>query len=115
LVSARRSLARNVIKIAVPWELGHTVALGYVSTASTNVPVWLWVLTGIIYGWLLLNLILLIIPSRKPLHDRMARTIVVRARIDQPTKAAAKIARHRRLSERARPTAGSRYTGRSPC
>jgi uncharacterized RDD family membrane protein YckC len=73
------------------------------------------VLTGIIYGWLLLNLILLIIPSRKPLHDRMARTIVVRARIDQPTKAAAKIARHRRLSERARPTAGSRYTGRSPC
>ena len=34
LVSARRSLARNVIKIAVPWELGHTVALGYVSTAS---------------------------------------------------------------------------------
>jgi uncharacterized RDD family membrane protein YckC len=31
LVSARRSLTRNVIKIAVPWELGHTVALGYVS------------------------------------------------------------------------------------
>jgi uncharacterized RDD family membrane protein YckC len=80
LVSARRSLARNVIKIAVPWELGHTVALGYVSTASGNVPVWLWVLTGIIYGWLLLNLILLIIPSRKPIHDRMAGTIVVRTR-----------------------------------
>lgn len=80
LVSARRSLARNVIKIAVPWELGHTVALGYVYTASTNVPVWLWVLTGIIYGWLLLNLILLIIPSRKPIHDRMAGTIVVRTR-----------------------------------
>jgi uncharacterized RDD family membrane protein YckC len=29
LPSASRSLARNVIKIAVPWELGHTVALGY--------------------------------------------------------------------------------------
>ena len=80
LVSARRSLARNVIKITVPWELGHTVALGYVSTASANVPVWLWVLTAIIYGWLLLNLILLIIPSREPLHDRVARTIVVRTR-----------------------------------
>ena len=75
-----RSLARNVIKIAVPWELGHTVALGYVSAASTNVPVWLWVLTAIIYGWLLLNLILLIIPSRKPLHDRVARTNVMRTR-----------------------------------
>ena len=80
LVSARRSLARNVIKITVPWELGHTVALGYVSTASANVPVWLWVLTAIIYGWLLLNLIVLIIPSREPLHDRVARTIVVRTR-----------------------------------
>jgi uncharacterized RDD family membrane protein YckC len=80
LVSAWRSLARNVIKIAVPWELGHTVALGYVSAASGNVPVWLWVLTAIIYGWLLLNLILLIIPSRKPLHDRVARINVVRTR-----------------------------------
>jgi hypothetical protein len=36
LVSVRRSLTRNVIKIAVPWELGHTVALGYVSTASAQ-------------------------------------------------------------------------------
>jgi uncharacterized RDD family membrane protein YckC len=80
LVSARRSLARNVIKIAVPRELGHTVALGYVSTASANVPAWLWVLTAISYGWLLLNLILLIIPSRKPLQDRVARSIVVRTR-----------------------------------
>jgi uncharacterized RDD family membrane protein YckC len=69
-----------VTKIAVPWELGHTEALGYVSTASGSVPVWLWVVTAIIYGWLLLSLILLIIPSRKPLHDRVARTIVVRTR-----------------------------------
>jgi len=29
LPSASRSLARNLIKIAVPWELGHTLALGY--------------------------------------------------------------------------------------
>ena len=75
---AWRSLARNVIKIAVPWELGHTVALGYAYTGSGNVPVWLWVLTAIIYGWLLVNLILLIIPSRKPVHDRVAGTVVVR-------------------------------------
>jgi uncharacterized RDD family membrane protein YckC len=50
------------------------------ATASANVPAWLWVLTAISYGWLLLNLILLIIPSRKPLHDRVARSIVVRTR-----------------------------------
>jgi hypothetical protein len=56
--------------VALPWELGHTMALGYAYTRSGNVPVWLWVLTPIVYGWLLLNLILLIIPTRKPLHDR---------------------------------------------
>ena len=77
LVPASRSLARNMIRIALPWELGHTVALGYAYTGSGNVPAWLWVLTAIIYGWLLVNLILLIIPSRKPVHDRVARTIVV--------------------------------------
>jgi uncharacterized RDD family membrane protein YckC len=79
LPSASRSLARNVIKIAVPWELGHTVALGYAYAGSGSVPIWLWILTAIIYGWLLVSLILLIIPSRKPLHDRLARTIVVRS------------------------------------
>jgi uncharacterized RDD family membrane protein YckC len=80
LVPVSRTLARNVIKIALPWELGHTVALGYAYTGSGNVPAWLWVLTAIIYGWLLVNLILLIIPSRKPVHDRVARTIVVRTK-----------------------------------
>jgi len=71
LVPASRSLARNMIRIALPWELGHTVALGYAYTEGSNVPVWLWLLTAIIYGWLIINLILLII-SRKPLHDRLA-------------------------------------------
>ena len=115
LVSARRSLARNVIKIAVPWELGHTVALGYVSTASANVPVWLLVLAAISYGWLLLNLILLIIPSRNRYMIGWPAPLWCEPGVDQPPKAAAKIARHRRPFERARPTAGSRYTGRSPC
>lgn len=27
-ISMRRALVRNVVKIAVPWQLGHTVALG---------------------------------------------------------------------------------------
>ncbi len=66
-----------MIRIALPWELGHSVALGYAYTEGSNVPVWLWMLTAIISGWLIINLILLII-SRKPLHDRLAGTIVVR-------------------------------------
>ena len=76
--SARQALTRNLIKIAVPWELGHTVALGYASAAGSDVPVWLWALTVITYGWVLANLLLLFLPSGKPAHDRLAGTIVVR-------------------------------------
>ena len=50
LVPASRSLGRNMIRIALPWELSHTVALGYAFTESSNVPVWLWMLSAIIYG-----------------------------------------------------------------
>jgi uncharacterized RDD family membrane protein YckC len=75
--SASRSLVRNMIKIAVPWELGHTVALGYAYQRADDVPDWLWALTALSYGWLLVNLILLMIPSHKPLHDRLAHTLVV--------------------------------------
>jgi uncharacterized RDD family membrane protein YckC len=55
------------------------VALGYANLGGGVVPVWLWVLTVITYGWVLANFILLIIPSAKPLHDRLARTVVTRA------------------------------------
>jgi len=81
LPSARQSVVRNMIKIALPWELGHTVALGYANMAGGEVPVWLWALTALTYGWLLGNLVLLIIPSRKPVHDRLAGTVVVRAEL----------------------------------
>ena len=75
---ARQSLLRNLIKIALPWQLGHTVALGF-ANAGNDVPVWLWMLTGITYGWALANLLLLVLPSGKPVHDRLAGTVVVRA------------------------------------
>jgi uncharacterized RDD family membrane protein YckC len=38
----------------------------------------LWIITAVIYSWLLTNLALLIIPSHRPLHDRPAGTVVVR-------------------------------------
>ena len=71
-----QALVRNLIKIALPWELGHTVALGYAYTAGNVVPGWLWAHSAVTYGWLLLNLILLIIPSHQPVHDRLALTVV---------------------------------------
>ncbi|HEX5905888.1 MAG TPA: hypothetical protein VFY56_02635, partial [Propionibacteriaceae bacterium] len=74
--ASRWATTSGGIKIALPWELGHTVALGYAYAAGNAVPSWLWALTAVTYGWLLLNLILLIIPSHRPVHDRLAHTVV---------------------------------------
>ena len=57
------------------------MALGYANMAGGEVPAWLWTLTALTYGWLLGNLVLLIISSRKPVHDRLAGTVVVRAEL----------------------------------
>jgi hypothetical protein len=46
---------------------------------DSPVPLWLWVLTVITYSWVLANLLLLVLPSGKPAHDRLAGTVVVRA------------------------------------
>ena len=78
LPSGRQAVVRNLIKITLPWELGHTVALGFASLGAKPVPLWLWALTMITYGWVLANLLLLILPSGKPVHDRLAGTIVLR-------------------------------------
>jgi uncharacterized RDD family membrane protein YckC len=80
LPSGRQALVRNLVKITVPWELGHTVALGYANLEGGEVPVWLWVLTAITYAWALANLVLLM-RSGKPAHDRLAHTVVTRAQI----------------------------------
>jgi uncharacterized RDD family membrane protein YckC len=75
----RQALVRNLIKITLPWELGHTVALSYATLGGNPVPPWLWALTVITYGWVLANLLLVVLPSGKPAHDRLARTIVLPA------------------------------------
>jgi uncharacterized RDD family membrane protein YckC len=80
LPSGRQALVRNLVKITLPWELGHTIALGYANLGGAAVPSWLWSLTAITYGWLLVNVILLITPSRRPFHDRLAGTVVTRTR-----------------------------------
>jgi uncharacterized RDD family membrane protein YckC len=79
LPSGRQALVRNLIKITLPWELGHTVALGFASLGAKPAPPWLWALTVITYGWVLTNLLLLVLPSGKPEHDRLAGTVVLRA------------------------------------
>jgi hypothetical protein len=43
------------------------------------VPPWLSALTVISYGWVLANLPLVVLPSGKPAHDRLAGTVVLPA------------------------------------
>ena len=76
----RRSVTRS--KSRCPGSWGHTVALGYANMAGGEVPVWSRALTALTYGWLLGNLVLLIIPSRKPVHCiGSPGTVVVRAEL----------------------------------
>ena len=92
-------------------ELSHTVALGYAFTSS-NVPVWLWMLSAIIYR-LADHQPDLVDHVRKPLHDRLAGGVVPNHE-RSPTRAAAKIAWRRRPSGTARWRAGRRCIGQSP-
>ena len=55
----------------------HRGAWLRVHRESSNVPVWSWMLSAIIYGWLIINTGILLIMSHKPLHDRLAGTIVL--------------------------------------
>jgi hypothetical protein len=61
-----------------PRRSSSSGALGYANTPAGDLPPWLWIITAVIYSWLLTNLALLIIPSHRPLHDRPAGTVVVR-------------------------------------
>ena len=81
LPSARQSVVRNMIKIALPWAGAHGGAGVREHGRWRGAGLVVWTLTALTYGWLLGNLVLLIIPSRKPVHDRLVGTVVVRAEL----------------------------------
>jgi uncharacterized RDD family membrane protein YckC len=72
-----RSLVRNAVKYALPWELAHTAVFALVG--STSAPaLWVVVVLAAAYTIPLVSLVLLIATGR-PLHDRIARTWVAPA------------------------------------
>lgn len=79
LVPFRRTLARNVVKVAIPWELGHTVAFGFATTEVDQAPpAWLAVSGVVVYavmGWFVASLF---VGSRRTPYDRLSGTRVVR-------------------------------------
>jgi uncharacterized RDD family membrane protein YckC len=71
----RRTLARNAVKYALPWELGHTLVFALFGTTSAPAA---WVdVTGVLaYALPIVSVILLFVGSGRPLHDRIAGTQV---------------------------------------
>ena len=69
-----RSLVRNGIKYALPWELGHTAVFAlFGSTAA--MPLWVAIVLVAAYAIPIVSLVLLLVSGRA-LHDRVARTAV---------------------------------------
>ncbi len=69
-----RSLIRNGIKYALPWELAHTAVFALVGSTSTT-PVWVTAVLLAAYAIPIVSLVLLLMTGRA-LHDRLARTAV---------------------------------------
>ena len=72
-----RALLRNVVKISLPWQVGHTVTLfakdgGF----ERNDPVTL-TSTVLLYGFLIPEILFGILGTGRALHDRAAATQVV--------------------------------------
>jgi hypothetical protein len=87
-VSFFRALLRNALKIAVPWELGHTVAYGLIGTVP-GVPIPGWLVAATVAAYILPTVFvgtLFVGPGRTP-YDWLSRTIVIRW--DDPTIGAA--------------------------
>jgi uncharacterized RDD family membrane protein YckC len=73
-----RSLLRNVTKIALPWQLGHTAVIGLAASDETHPAPWLLVVTALAYALPLLSLSLVLVRPHRAIHDRVAGTQVHR-------------------------------------
>lgn len=77
-VPFRRTFLRNVLKIAVPWSLGHVVVYGWTQPGATGVvPIWLWVVTAAAYALPVVFLTTLFVRRGRTPYDWAARTIVI--------------------------------------
>ena len=79
-VSFRRALARNTIKIAVPWTIGHAAVYGIVvSSAAGSIPPAVWVTTVVAYVLPLAYVVTLFFGSGRTPYDRISSTTVTLA------------------------------------
>ena len=78
-VSWWRALARNAMKVAVPWTIGHAAVFGIVSTGSRGtVPLQVWLLTAAAYALPIAYVITLFVGSGRTPYDLITGTAVMR-------------------------------------
>ena len=74
-----RALVRNALKVALPWELGHTATFVFASrTESTAAQTVGWVCAVLAYGLALAYVVSLFVGSGRTPYDRIAGTRVDR-------------------------------------
>jgi hypothetical protein len=72
-----RAVARNALKIAAPWLVGHAAVYAIVATsAAGEPPAWVWLLTGVAYLLPIVWIVTLVVGSGRPPYDRVTRTQV---------------------------------------
>lgn len=80
-VPLARAFVRNLVKIAIPWQLGHVVAVGAVygdfDTGATGTMV----ATVLLYGVVIVLVGTVMLGSGRGIHDRIAVTRVVGDRV----------------------------------
>jgi hypothetical protein len=76
----RVALLRNVLKLGVPWLIGHAAVYAIVSSsnASNEVPSGVWVLTGLAYLIPIVWIVSLFVGDRRTPYDRIGGTTVSR-------------------------------------
>jgi len=82
----RIALVRNVVKIGVPWLIGHAAVFAIVTSSATTgtVPFGVWVLTGVAYVIPLIWIVSLFVAGGRTPYDRISGTDVVRRSVLAP-------------------------------
>jgi len=70
-----RALVRNLLKVGLPWTLGHALAIALVGGATFTAR--LVVLAALAYAVPIFYLITLLAPPHRPVYDRLSGTNVV--------------------------------------
>lgn len=82
-MSFRRALARNVLKIALPWTIGHAAVYGIVASSGTGaVPVSVWVVTAIAYVLPVTYVVSLFLGTGRTPYDHLCGSVVLTAPTD---------------------------------